>query len=71
MIVVRASLTVRPSFQHLNGAIQSPGVSLEQRSLRTIPHAQVKQREELKLVLSDVERDYYREVRIRHFLWAP
>ena len=62
MNIVRASLSIRPAFQHLNGATQNPSVALEQRCLRTIPHAQVKQREELGLVLSDTERDYFREV---------
>ena len=68
MNVVRASLSIRPSFPHSSGPTQSPGVFLEQRCLRTIPHAQVKQREELGLVLSDIERDYYREVCARPIL---
>ena len=71
MNIVRASLSIRPAFQHLNGASQNPGVALEQRCLRTIPHAQVKQREELGLVLSDTERDYFREVCARLLLRVP
>ena len=71
MNIVRASLIVRPAFQHLNGATQNPGVAQEQRCLRIIPQAQVKQREELGLVLSDTERDYFREVCARHFLRVP
>ena len=68
MNIVRASLSIRPAFQHLDGASQKRGVALEQCCLRTIPHAQVKQREELGLVLSDIERDYYREVCARPIL---
>ena len=71
MNVVRASLSIRPSFQHLNGPTQSPGTFLDQRCLYTIPHAQVKEREELGLVLSDIERNYFREVCTRHFLPFP
>ena len=33
-----------------------------QRCARMIPQARVKEREELGLVLSDLEREYYREV---------
>ena len=71
MNIVRASLSIRPAFQHLDGASQKRGVALEQCCLRTIPHAQVKQREELGLVLSDTERDYFREVCARLLLRVP
>ena len=68
MNIVRASLSIRPAFQHLDGASQKRGVALEQCCLRTIPHAQVKQREELGLVLSDTEREYFGEVCARLLL---
>ena len=64
MNVVRP-LLAGGAFPHIRPAAQSLALPSQQRCMRMVLRARVEQQEELGLVLSEVEREYYREVRSR------
>ena len=62
MSALRTSRNVTPAQPLLRRATAVHVLPLGQRCMRMIPQARVKQQEELGLVLSDLEREYFREV---------
>ena len=65
MNTVRPLLAGGSAIPHLRTAAQSPALPSQQRCMRMTPQAKVEQQEELGIVLSELEREYYREVRSR------
>lgn len=65
MNIVRPLLAGGSAFPHLRPAAQSLALPSQQRCMRMMLQARIEQQEELGLVLSELEREYYREVRSR------
>ncbi len=62
MTALRISRNAMPGQSLFRSAASVHALPAGQRYVRMIPHARVKEQEELGLVLSDLEREYFREV---------
>ena len=62
MNALRISRNATPGQSLIRNAASVHAVPVGQRCVRMIPQARVKEQEELGLVLSDLEREYFREV---------